>query len=66
LQFAYALAIEFAGAPAAIGIASATLVQVCILLPTALAAIAILIHRSCGVHCGVLAKREPKLTPVGP
>ena len=66
LQFAYALAIEFAGAPAAIGIAAATLVQVCILLPTALAAVAILIHRSGGVLCGVIAKRAPKLTPVGP
>ena len=49
LQFAYALAIEFAGAPAAIGVAAATLVQVCILLPTALGAVAILIHRSSGV-----------------
>ena len=66
LQFAYALAIEFAGAPAAIGIAAATLVQICILLPTALAAIAILIHRSGGALSGVLAKREPKLTAVGP
>jgi uncharacterized membrane protein YbhN (UPF0104 family) len=66
LQFAYALAIEFAGAPAPIGIAAATLVQVCILLPTALAAVAILIHRSGGALCGVLAKREPKLTAIGP
>jgi glycosyltransferase 2 family protein len=66
LQFAYALAIEFAGAPAAIGVAAATLVQVCILLPTALGAIAILIHRSSGALSGVFAKREPKLTTVGP
>jgi glycosyltransferase 2 family protein len=66
LQFAYALAIEFAGAPAAIGVAAATLVQVFILLPTALAAIAILIHRPVGVLSGVFVKREPKLTPVGP
>jgi uncharacterized protein (TIRG00374 family) len=66
LQFAYALVIEYAGAPAAIGVAAATLVQVCILLPTALAAVAILIHRSRGALFGVLAKREPKLTPVGP
>ena len=66
LQFAYALAIEFAGAPPAVGVAAATLAQVCILLPTALAAVAVLVHRSGGALSGVLAKREPKLTPVGP
>jgi glycosyltransferase 2 family protein len=64
LQFAYALAIESAGAPPAIGVAAATIVQLCILLPTALVAVAILIHRSGGALSGVLAKREPKLTAV--
>ena len=66
LQFAYALAIEFAGAPPAVGVAAATLAQVCILLPTALAAVAVLVDRSGGALSSVLAKREPKLTPVGP
>ena len=66
LQFAYALAIEFAGAPPAVGVAAATLAQVCILLPTALAAVAVLVHRSGGALSRVLAKREPKLTPVSP
>jgi uncharacterized membrane protein YbhN (UPF0104 family) len=66
LQFAYALAIESAGAPPAVGVAAATLAQVCILLPTALAAVAVLVHRSGGALSSVLAKREPKLTPVGP
>jgi uncharacterized protein (TIRG00374 family) len=66
LQFAYALAIEFAGAPPAVGVAAATLAQLCILLPTALAGVAVLVHRSRGVLSSVLAKREPKLTPVGP
>jgi hypothetical protein len=64
LQFAYALAMEFAGAPPAIGVAAATIVQLCILLPTALVAVAILVHRSGGALFGVLAKREPKLTAV--
>jgi len=66
LQFAYALAIEFAGAPPAVGVAAATLAQVCILLPTALAAVAVLVHRSGGALSSVLVKREPKMTPVGP
>jgi uncharacterized protein (TIRG00374 family) len=66
LQFAYALAIEFAGAPPAVGVAAATLAQVCILLPTALTAVAVLVHRSGGALSRVLAKREPKLTQVGP
>jgi len=46
LQFAYALAIEFAGAPRAIGVAAATLAQLCILLPIALAAVGVLVHGS--------------------
>jgi uncharacterized membrane protein YbhN (UPF0104 family) len=66
LQFAYAIAIEFAGAPPAVGVAAATVAQMCILLPTALAAVAVLVHRSGGALSSVLVKREPKLTPVGP
>jgi uncharacterized membrane protein YbhN (UPF0104 family) len=62
LQFAYALSIEFVGAPPAVGVAAATLAQVCILLPTALAAVAVLVHRSGGALSSVLAKREPKLS----
>jgi glycosyltransferase 2 family protein len=46
LQFAYVLAIEYAGGPAAIGVAAATLAQACILLPVAVIATAILAHRS--------------------
>jgi uncharacterized protein (TIRG00374 family) len=55
LQFAYALAIEFAGAPAAAGIAAATLDQLCILLPVALVAAGILVHGARGVLCPALA-----------
>jgi uncharacterized protein (TIRG00374 family) len=46
LQFAYALAIGFAGAPRELGIAAATLVQGAVLLPLAVVATAILIHGS--------------------
>jgi uncharacterized protein (TIRG00374 family) len=46
LQFAYVLAIEFAGGPAAIGLAAATLAQLCILLPVAVIATLILAHGS--------------------
>jgi uncharacterized membrane protein YbhN (UPF0104 family) len=48
LQLAYGLAIEFAGGPAAIGVAAATLAQLCILLPVAVVAIAIFTHGSDG------------------
>lgn len=46
LQFAYALAIEFAGGARALGVAAATLAQLCLLLPVAVAAAGILAHRS--------------------
>jgi hypothetical protein len=39
------LAIEFAGGPAAIGVAAATLAQLCLLLPVAVVAVLIL---ACG------------------
>ena len=46
LQFAYTVAIGFAGGPDAVGIAAATLVQLCLLLPVALVAAGILTHGS--------------------
>lgn len=60
LQFAYALAIEFAGAPSAIGIAAATLCQLCLLLPLAVAAAGLLVHGSGNVLRTVLARQECK------
>jgi glycosyltransferase 2 family protein len=64
LQFAYALAIEFAGGPRAVGIAAATLAQLCLLLPTAVAAAGILLHGSGGALSAALARRGSKLVPV--
>jgi len=58
LQFAYALVIEFAGAPRAVGIAAATLDQLCILLPMALIAAGVLVHGARGVLCAALATRS--------
>jgi len=46
LQFAYALAIEFAGVSRAVGIAAATLAQLWLLLPIALVATGLLVHGS--------------------
>src|SRR5271170_591191 len=46
LQFAYALAIQFAGGPRAVGIAAATLAQLCLLFPAALIATGVLTHGS--------------------
>lgn len=46
LQFAYALAIEFAGGARSVGIAAATLAQLCLLLPVALIAAGIVMHGS--------------------
>ncbi|MBV8335009.1 MAG: flippase-like domain-containing protein [Alphaproteobacteria bacterium] len=65
LQFAYALAIEFAGGPRAIGIAAATLVQLCLLLPVAVVGVGILAHGSGGVLYAALTRRESKVTSVG-
>jgi glycosyltransferase 2 family protein len=60
LQFAYALAIEFAGAPTAIGIAAATLCQLCLLIPIAVAAAGVLAYGSGRVLRTVLARQECK------
>lgn len=65
LQFAYALAIEFAGGPRAIGIAAATLVQLCLLLPVAVIGVGILAHGSGSVLYAALTRREAKITSVG-
>ncbi len=46
LQFAYALAIEFAGGTRAIGIAAATLAQLCVFLPIAIVGTGVLVHGS--------------------
>jgi glycosyltransferase 2 family protein len=60
LQLAYALAIEFAGGARALGIAAATLAQLCLLLPLALIAAGILVHGSGAVLYNSLAKRQPE------
>src|SRR5258708_30089693 len=59
LQFSYALAIEFAGGPRALGIAAATLAQLCLLLPLALIAAGILAHGSGSALFAVLRRRQP-------
>ena len=51
LQFAYVLAIESAGGPAAIGAAAATLAQLCLLLPVAVSATLIFACGSGGLLC---------------
>lgn len=58
LQFAYALAIEFAGGARALGIAAATLAQLCLLLPLALIAAGILVHGSGTALYTILARRQ--------
>jgi len=57
LQFAYALAIEFAGGPPAVGVAAATLAQLCVLLPIAIIAAGILAHGSGSLIYSLLTKR---------
>jgi glycosyltransferase 2 family protein len=64
LQFAYVLAIEFAGGPRASGIAAASVAQLCLLLPVALAAAGILLHGSGRALYAALARRGSKLVPV--
>ena len=59
LQFAYALAVEFAGGPRALGIAAATLTQLCLLLPLALIAAGILAHGSGSALFTILGRRQP-------
>jgi glycosyltransferase 2 family protein len=56
LQVAYALAIEFAGGARALGIAAATLAQLCLLLPLALIAAGILVHGSGVVLYDIIAR----------
>jgi hypothetical protein len=58
LQFAYAVAFEFAGGPRALGIAAATLAQLCLLLPLALIAAGILVHGSGTALFAILARRQ--------
>ena len=59
LQFAYALAIGYAGGTRAVGIAAATLVQLCLMVPVALVATSLLIHGSAGVIYSALARKKP-------
>jgi hypothetical protein len=58
LQFGYALAVEFAGGARALGIAAATLAQLCLLLPLALIAAGILVHGSGTALYTILARRQ--------
>jgi hypothetical protein len=58
LQLGYALAVEFAGGARALGIAAATLAQLCLLLPLALIAAGILVHGSGTALFTILAKRQ--------
>jgi hypothetical protein len=58
LQFGYALAVEFAGGARALGIAAATLAQLCLLLPLALIAAGILVHGSGTALFTILARRQ--------
>ena len=65
LQFAYALAVEFAGGARALGIAAATLAQLCLLLPLALIAAGILVHGSGSALYTILARRQADDGPAG-
>jgi hypothetical protein len=58
LQFGYAVAVEFAGGARALGIAAATLAQLCLLLPLALIAAGILVHGSGTALFTILARRQ--------
>ena len=58
LQFAYMLAIGFAGGPHAVGIAAATLAQLCLLLPVALIATGILTLGSGRLLISLLKERS--------
>jgi len=58
LQSGYALAVEFAGGARALGIAAATLAQLCLLLPLALIAAGILVHGSGTALFTILARRQ--------
>ena len=58
LQFGYAVAVEFAGGARALGIAAATLAQLCLLLPLALIAAGILVHGSGTALFTILGRRQ--------
>jgi glycosyltransferase 2 family protein len=58
LQFAYMLAIGYAGGPHAVGIAAAALAQLCLLLPVALIATGILTHGSGRLLAAMLKERS--------
>jgi uncharacterized membrane protein YbhN (UPF0104 family) len=58
LQLAYALAVEFAGGARSLGIAAATLAQLCLLLPLALIAAGILARGSGSALFAILARRQ--------
>jgi len=58
MQFAYALAIEFAGGSRITGIAAATLAQLCILLPTAVIGTAIFARNSGSALFALLLNRK--------
>ena len=60
LQFAYVLAIEFAGGPRVLGIAAATLAQLYILLPVAIIATVVLAHSSGTLFFSLSSKRHPE------
>ncbi len=66
LQFAYALAIEFAGGPRAVGIAAATLAQLCLLLPVALVGTGILVQGSGRLLSSLLKGRRSEPEAPGP
>ena len=63
LQFAYALAIEFSGGARALGIAAATLAQLCLLLPVAIVATGVLFHGSGSFLFSLLARRKSDDAP---
>jgi uncharacterized membrane protein YbhN (UPF0104 family) len=65
LQFAYAVAIEFAGGPRALGIAAATLAQICLLLPVAVVAAGVLTHGSGSLLFSLRTKRKSDDAPAG-
>jgi hypothetical protein len=66
LQFAYMLAIEFAGGQAAVGVAAATLAQLSILLPVSIVAALLLAHGARRLLFGLIAEarsRGPAAAP---
>src|SRR5260370_14482256 len=66
LQFAYALAVEFAGGAPAPGIAAATLAQLCLLLPLAVIPGPIILHRSCAPPYPLFARPRTAHGHAGP